>query len=522
MGIINQNDLLQQEPASRALRGSAFASVRVSNAASLAVILVVYLALASLFAVKTPPWQAPDEPAHYNYVAYVAENGSFPVLHFGDYPHGYLEEVKTAKFPPHMPVTPIRYESHQPPLYYVIASPVYSLTGGSLIAIRLLSVLLGAGIVVFAWAIARLAVPQQPAIALGAAAVVAFLPQHLATVSQVGNDVVAELLLAAVLFVLLRGFGESRRDGSDRTVRSRLLLGVLLGLVLIAKTTAYIVIPVAAIALVWQWAREKAPARRVLAEGLAVLLPAALLALPWYARNIYVYDWPDFLGLTRHEQIVVGQKRTAEFIGESGPGAYWRRTFEWTFKSFAGVFGWMSAWLDTRAYYLMGLWMSIPLVGWLASGLGRANAVESESMPQPARAARVLLAVTAVFTLVAYIYYNITFLQHQGRYLFPALIPIAIFLAAGWRRALEPFPARFVAGVLLLIAVTLAIWGSTGGTGLPNWPLALTMIAAAALLATSFLPLRWRQAVYVLPFALLPAVAVYALFGVIVPALGLP
>jgi len=77
------------------------------------------------------------------------------VLHFGDYPHGYLEEIKTAKFPPEMPITPIRYESHQPPLYYLIASPVYALSGGSLAALRLLSVLLGAGIVLFAYGIAR-------------------------------------------------------------------------------------------------------------------------------------------------------------------------------------------------------------------------------------------------------------------------------------------------------------------------------------------------------------------------------
>ncbi len=44
-------------------------------------------ALGALFAVQTPAWQAPDEPAHYNYVRYLAENGAFPVLHMGDYPH---------------------------------------------------------------------------------------------------------------------------------------------------------------------------------------------------------------------------------------------------------------------------------------------------------------------------------------------------------------------------------------------------------------------------------------------------
>ncbi len=111
----------------------------------LALILVVYFVLGALFAVRTPAWQAPDEPAHYNYVAYVAESGAFPVLHFGDYPSEYLEQIKTAKFPPDMPIASIRYESHQPPLYYVLAAGAYSLARGSLLALRLLSVVLGAG-----------------------------------------------------------------------------------------------------------------------------------------------------------------------------------------------------------------------------------------------------------------------------------------------------------------------------------------------------------------------------------------
>ncbi|MDI6834774.1 MAG: MarR family winged helix-turn-helix transcriptional regulator, partial [Rhizobiaceae bacterium] len=32
----------------------------------------VYLALASLYAIRTPAWQAPDEPAHYNYIRQIA------------------------------------------------------------------------------------------------------------------------------------------------------------------------------------------------------------------------------------------------------------------------------------------------------------------------------------------------------------------------------------------------------------------------------------------------------------------
>ncbi len=169
----------------------------------LLVILALYVILGVLYAVRTPAWQAPDEPAHYNYVRFVATTGGFPVLQMGDYPHGYMEEIKSRKFPPDLSIDPIRYESHQPPLYYALLAPIYAAVRGALLPLRLASVLLGLGVVLLAYAIARRIYPERAALALGTAAFVAFLPQHLATVSQVGNDVLAELLFAAVLYILV-------------------------------------------------------------------------------------------------------------------------------------------------------------------------------------------------------------------------------------------------------------------------------------------------------------------------------
>jgi hypothetical protein len=78
----------------------------------------------------------------------------------------------------------------------------------------------------------------------------------------------------------------------------------------------------------------------------------------------------------------------------------------------------------------------------------------------------VVLAATVVFVLLAYLYYNRTFVQHQGRYLFPALIPIALGVAlslAGLLHLLR-FPDRlrplaFAAPYLGLAALDLyALW----------------------------------------------------------------
>jgi hypothetical protein len=85
----------------------------------------------------------PDEPAHYNYVRFVALERSLPVLQPGDYDQGYLERIKAERFPPSMPIDSIRYEFWQPPLYYILAAPIYLATGGSLLGLRLFSVAAG-------------------------------------------------------------------------------------------------------------------------------------------------------------------------------------------------------------------------------------------------------------------------------------------------------------------------------------------------------------------------------------------
>jgi hypothetical protein len=51
-----------------------------------------------------------------------------------------------------------------------------------------------------------------------------------------------------------------------------------------------------------------------------------------------------------------------------------------------------------------------------------------------------VLGLTLLLTLALHAGYNLTFVQHQGRYLFPALIPIAVGFAAGlgyWLRPLD-------------------------------------------------------------------------------------
>jgi len=66
----------------------------------LTVILLCQFALGILYATRTPPWQAPDEPAHFNYVRALVETGAFPILQLGDYDKRIWKKSKPRNFRP--------------------------------------------------------------------------------------------------------------------------------------------------------------------------------------------------------------------------------------------------------------------------------------------------------------------------------------------------------------------------------------------------------------------------------------
>ncbi|MEZ4768481.1 MAG: glycosyltransferase family 39 protein [Caldilineales bacterium] len=504
----------------------------------LALIVAIYLLLVTLYAVQVPAWQAPDEPAHYNYVHELATTGQFPVLRMGDYDQAYLDQLKAARFPPELSIAGVRYEAHQPPLYYLLAGPVFRVTGGELTALRLFSAVLGALLVVLTYAIAATIFPGRVYLALGAAAFVAFLPMHLAMAASVNNDALAEVLLAAVLllsirYVRLAVLGPRSPGGWDA-----LILGLLLGLALITKVSAYVAAPIALAALLVAWYEAR---RQNLAAGYAsrftvhlilVFLPALLIALPWYVRNASVYGHMDILARRWHDTVVVGQLRTSELLAQAGPGGVLERFVVWSHDSFWGVFGWMGVWMDGRIYTLLLAFSLAVLAGCVALAARKArqprnNAHITHHGSRFQTWSLALLALSALLTLGIYVSYNLIFVQPQGRYLFPALPAIGLAVALGWHEALRPAAARW-AGLVLIASAALA--GVIGWlrAGVNTWSVALLGGAGAAFLAWSLAAARfstaWRRrltvAAFVLPFALLALLDGAALVWFILPQLA--
>lgn len=404
----------------------------------LLLLLLAYCLVAGLYALYTPAWQAPDEPAHYNYVRQLAA-GRLPVIEPADYDETYRAEIVSSGFADGYAIEPLTYEDWQPPLYYFLQTPIFLLTGGSLLALRLFSVAIGAGVLLLAYAAAAQLWPGRRWLALTAAAFVAFLPQHVAMLASVNNDSLAELLIAAILFLLLSA-RPARRDGNTAVkTTSRLwpAAGLLLGLGFLTKATVYLMAPVAALALLFHYRRAW---RSLMTAGLRLFAPALLLGAPWWLRNQLVYGGLDLLGTAAHDAAVTGQLRTASWLAQIGPVEAVRNFAQTTFRSFWGQFGWMGVVMDARIYQALLLFSLLALGGllWAAVRLSQGRRTRRRILTYPAA----LLGSTLALTLLLYLGYNITFVQHQGRYLFPALIPIAVGVTVGLAAWARPLLAR--------------------------------------------------------------------------------
>lgn len=432
--------------------------MRRTDYVSLGLLLLAWLTLGAWFAARTPSWQAPDEPAHYNYVKHLAA-GQWPIIEPSDWDQSALSAAVGAKFDPAHPIDEITYEDWQPPLYYLLQVPVYHLTGGSLLALRLLSVALGGGVVALAYVIGRTVFVKRWA-ALGVAAFVAFLPQHLAMLASVNNDSLAELIIAAILALLVSAWPD------PPPARCLLALGLLLGTAFLTKGTTYPMAVVAGLFLLARYRKRATsvtdqagepanhPWRPVLRALALTFLPALALGLLWWGRNLVVYGLWDLFGKAAHDAAVVGQPRTAEWVAQYGLGGTIGRFLLTTFNSFWGQFGWMAAPLPAWMYRPLALLTAIAAVGLalliVNSRLRKEIWRPSEASTAPSGAEAhysalptLVLGLTFLLTLTLHVFYNLTFVQHQGRYLFPALIPIAVGFTAGLSYWFRPLTRRW-------------------------------------------------------------------------------
>jgi hypothetical protein len=371
-------------------------------------------------------------------------------------------------------------------------TPIFWWSDGDIFYMRLFGVLLGALTIYLLYLSLALVFPGKSLIPLGAAAFSALLPMHVAMTAAVNNDVLAELLLMASMLTLLQWMRDrfyAEGEAADivtgegakrRPQKSQLLwLGMLLGLGMLTKIYAYLILPLivaVVVAVIWLSPRIQAtpheavllsPTRASWMEGLHhslwVLVPALLFALPTWIRNLTLYGGWDLLGLAWHDQVVAGQPRTDAWIADVGWIAYSERAFSFTFQSFWGVFGWMSVFMDERIYSALLAFTGVIFLGVLWATVRFISGGPDTDMDAFQLSVLILFGLMLVVVTIGYVGYNFKFVQHQGRYFFWGLLPISTVVALGWREVLQPLQGAITGFMAAVLAVATAVSSTVTG-----------------------------------------------------------
>jgi 4-amino-4-deoxy-L-arabinose transferase-like glycosyltransferase len=289
---------------------------------------------------------------------------------------------------------------------------------------------------------------------------VALLPMRQAVMSSVGNDSATECIFSLSLYTLLL---IARRGVS----RSRVvMLTLLLAAGLLTKASCVLLTPVA-FAVLWL----AAPERRLLARAVTGILPivaAVAIAGPWFVRNARVYG--EALPLRAFHAEFANTSRATDWIGKPlavdpvtadlrpGPPmgglGYAALVGAWTSRTFCAAYTPPSrqavgapAFLPVSVYAIYGL---LTLIGLSASARAIGSALQQR------RAWGLVLAsqgAVAALVCASFIGFTATYFQAQGRYLYPALLPVSVLWGLGMARGI---PARYTFVAVLLLSALLA------------------------------------------------------------------
>lgn len=418
-------------------------------------LLGFYALVAGTFSVINPIFEAPDEHHHFFAARYIVQHRQLPVAEAG---------------------TLHRQEGAQPPLYYLLAAAVtmpwpvapnegqfalnpQARTGiqhaennfnvfvhppsedwpwqGVALLVHLLrfgSVLLGAGSLLCIYATARIIWRAQPRIALFAVALTAALPQWLFLHSAVTNDTLLIFLVTLTHCYLARlWFTPMRRHHA-------LTLGILIGLAILTKNTGLLLLPYTALFLLAK-ARGRINAQWV-EMGALVVLPVLVLTGWHFWRNFTLYGDPT--ATNQFIELGGGERQLPAWFIVQHLDLLWLSTI--------AFFGWMNV---LAPMWVFGVWIALfigALIGILWAFFQRKKThLPSDDNPTG------ILALQLLWPLLvfgAWFQFNLRTPAEQGRLLFPAIIPVALWLGY----AFSQWRPRLLSIIGIVAAMTTALY----------------------------------------------------------------
>ncbi len=389
--------------------------------------VLAHLVLALVYGTLTPPWEAHDETGHYAYVREVLRQRTLP---------NALDAERV-----------LFDQSHQPPLYYLVAAALtfwtpeddaapqpnpFAFDGtnrrgvrlmlrqpgeafpwrGTFLALhatRVVSALLTAATVWVIGAAANGLFGSGSVSALLVTALAAFNPQVLFMGAMVNNDAMVALTGALVLYTTTRLITQPARR------RWAVWLGFAVGLGLLAKNNAIALAGFALVAVLgvgWQqrWGWRETLTRAALVSSFALLISAPWFAANWLRYGRLLVDRNPSNPLMLAPTSVIG-----EGVATSIRDAWLPQLFANTFRTFWGKFGWGNVGFPDGVYDALAVMSAVGVLGCVWGALRADRAL---------RLRLVLLALLSVSVMVLPLYRALFFQDPglmPGRYLMPAL-----------------------------------------------------------------------------------------------------
>jgi 4-amino-4-deoxy-L-arabinose transferase-like glycosyltransferase len=363
------------------------------------VLLVVGLLCRVAFVWFTPTFYAPDEQSHYHYIQYLAEHHSVPVL------NSKLGDAGN------------EWEYSQPPFYYALLVPAFQVAqavfhnpAAIVLVLRTFSVLLWLLNVWLTVVLLRRLHIEDELTRVLVFGLVCLLPTYTFVSAAINNDNLLATLGGAVLCLMAQ---------RQPTWKTSLALGLVLGLALLTKQSAVVFFPAVALLTVLDASHQRLPWRAAIRHLAVALGLATLMYLPWALRNWRLYGtftpestttplltWPSF---------PYGVASAIHNLAK-------------TFWSVSGLSNDVSYPFPLLGFGALALW-------WVGqqTRVPPEQAVDSLNWQRNGPLLWAFLLALG-FNLLLVLRFGYLFGMGQGRHLFPLLFPVALGLAAGWRK----------------------------------------------------------------------------------------
>ena len=391
----------------------------------------LFFCIGLVYIYVSPHFESPDSIQHTGVIKWIAEHGgALPVMSpNNDNLHDH--------------------EAGQPPLYYLLMTPIWLVTDTSdfaeyfqpnplviagnpsrlgnrnqifyrqphppnlsgtslaLYIVRLITLCMGTISVVAIYQAARTFRHDSTGFAVLSTALAAFNPQFLYISTSVSNDSLVTMLISIIIWQLL----VTLRDGFE--TRRSVLLAVLISLATLSKLSGLTMVLVIALSGVWLAIRRRDLKGLVILAG-SMLSVWLLIASWWFWRNLNLYQ--DLFGAGTHADYHGGRTTTlTRLLIEE---------FEGFRLSYWGLFGWFSNFTNEIHYLAMDVLTAAALVG-LAVFLVK-NHKRTFQLT-----VFCVLGITTVVGIVMVIWYTMQTTASQGRLIFPYISAISMLLALG-------------------------------------------------------------------------------------------